>query len=628
MAMLSICKPIKLLQKIFLVLLLLQFNQSYAQLKNNLTLQQLKDSIQSIVNRDHVPGMMIGLVTKDSVIYSGGFGYADVAGNRPASNNMLFRLGSITKMFIALSVLQLVQEGKLHLDDELKKVAPEVPFQNKWEATHPVRIVNLLEHTAGFDDMKLNRMCSQDKKEYSGAAMMLMQQPSMISRWKPGERHAYSNPGYVILGYIIEKISGKPYGQYIAENILQPLKMNHTNFNAFSKINEYDTKQYVVHSGKIIEVPSINCLMAPAGSLWSCANDMTKFLHLFLNNGKPIFSDSLIAEMETVHSTLASSAGLRSGYGLANEDMFLFKKSGWKGHTGLMGTCFSIFSYNRRLGVGFIMSSNGNQQNWQIESLLADYLEQHTITESLVTTTTDVKAIMPFTGQYLFENPRNEIGAFKDKLLNNVEVSVENNAVVITPLFGSTMKLVQVSPLQFAFEGANRATIIFTKNEEGKNVMNLNGAYYEQASFFKAKGKFYLAVLAVLFALSAALAGLISPIGFYTGKVKKDQLWLRQLPVIALALLTWAVMKTLEVQDESYLLSELTSINTRTIIIFAGTLLFAIFSVIHLIIVLRRFGKFKNKFFAVYWLLVSLSLCYISFVLFQNGWIGLRTWAM
>ncbi|HMC85672.1 MAG TPA: serine hydrolase domain-containing protein, partial [Chitinophagaceae bacterium] len=149
-------------QKIIPLILVLFFStELFSQQQNKLSIKQLADSIQSIVNSDHVPGLMVGITNKDSAIFSGGFGYADVKTNRPVNGSTLFRLGSITKMFISLSILKLVQEGKLHLDDELKKVAPEVPFQNKWEQTHPVRIVNLLEHTAGFDDMKLNRMASQ-----------------------------------------------------------------------------------------------------------------------------------------------------------------------------------------------------------------------------------------------------------------------------------------------------------------------------------------------------------------------------------------------------------------------------------------------------------------------------------
>ena len=612
----------------FAILLLFISGTSFSQQKDTITLKQLIDSIQSIVTRDHVPGLMLGITAKDSTIFSGGFGYADINARRPVDGTTLFRLGSITKMFVSLSILKLVHEGKLNLNDELKKVAPEVPFENKWEATDPVRIVNLLEHTAGFDDMKLNKMCSQDRMEYAGKDMMLLQKKSLISRWKPGERHAYSNPGYVILGYIIEKISGQSYSKYVAENILQPLAMNETNFNSFSKMPAKDTKQYVVHRGKIIEVPSVNVIMAPAGSLWSCADDMIKFVRLFLNKGQPVFTDNTINEMETVHSSLAAKAGLASGYALANTNFFLFNKYPWRGHGGLMGTCFSTCSYNKELGVGFIMSSNGNQQNSQVEKLVVDYLEQNTPGKKLETVATDLKAIAPFLGQYQFESPRIEISGFKDKLLNSAKLVAEDNSLFIKPLMGSKIKLLQTAPLQFAFEGATQPTVVFTKNSAGKNIMVMNNAYFEQSTFFKVKFPLWLAIIAVCFAALSVVTGFLSLIGFIKHRPTANKLNIRILPMAAVLLLVCAVKYLLEVQNESYLLSELTTINSRTLIIFLGTLLFGLFAVLHLITVLRKFNQFKNRWFALYWLLTSLSIFYIALLLFQNGWIGLRAWAM
>ena len=123
---------------------------------------------------------MLGITTKDSVIFSGGFGYADLDTKRKVDESTLFRMASITKMFISLGIMKLVNEGKLSLDDELKKIAPEVPFKNKWESTHPIRIVNLLEHTSGFDDIKLNRMYSLDTNENSGIEMMLIHKHGYI----------------------------------------------------------------------------------------------------------------------------------------------------------------------------------------------------------------------------------------------------------------------------------------------------------------------------------------------------------------------------------------------------------------------------------------------------------------
>ena len=178
------------MKKTFLLTLLLVFElNSYCQTKDSSSnIKNLLISIEEKVRQDHITGLMLGITTKDSVIFSGGFGYADLENRRKVDENTLFRMGSITKMFVSLGIMKLVSEGKLNLNDELKRIVPEVLFQNDWEETNPVRIVHLLEHTSGFDDIKLNAMYSLDTNENKGMDMILAHKNSMVTRWKPGER--------------------------------------------------------------------------------------------------------------------------------------------------------------------------------------------------------------------------------------------------------------------------------------------------------------------------------------------------------------------------------------------------------------------------------------------------------
>jgi hypothetical protein len=241
---------------------------------------------------------------------------------------------------------------------------------------------------------------------------------------------------------------------------------------------------------------------------------------------------------------------------------------------------------------------------------------------------TDLSYIAPFLGQYQFENPRNQIAGFKDKLLISPELYTAGNSLFVKYFMEEKIRLVQTAHRRFAREGANAATVVFVQHANGRNIMVMDGAYFEQVPALKVKAKRWLSVIAVSFPVSAILAGLISLMVFITGRLRLSQLIIRVLPMLATLLLVWAVMNLLQVQTESYLLSELTEVNGRTIIIFSGTLLFAVFSVLHLLLVLGKFNQFSKKVYAFYWLVTALSLCYIAFVLFQNGWIGLRTWAM
>src|SRR5207244_2074959 len=118
------------------------------------TLQELQQAMKEVLNKEHVPGAGVALVANGEVLWCGGIGEADMAAKRAASCDTEFRVGSISKTFVALALLKLQEEGKINLYARLRDIAPEVQFKNRWEATHPVRVVNLLEHTAGFDDME------------------------------------------------------------------------------------------------------------------------------------------------------------------------------------------------------------------------------------------------------------------------------------------------------------------------------------------------------------------------------------------------------------------------------------------------------------------------------------------
>jgi CubicO group peptidase (beta-lactamase class C family) len=594
--------------------------------RNPVDMKALTDSIEKIIQEEHITGLMLGITTNDSVLFSGGFGYADISTKRPVDEHTLFRLGSVTKMFVSLGIMKLVNEGKLNLNDELAKVAPEVPFSNEWERTDPVRIVHLLEHSSGFDDIQLNRMYSLDTSTYTDAEMMLVQKNSLHCRWKPGERQSYSNPNYAILGYIIRKLSGNPYDQYLTETILKPLGMNHSNFNLRSK-GANDTKEYIYKNGQPMQVPSVTIMCGPAGALWSSASDMIKFLQLFLKKGAPLFNEQTITEIETTHSPLCANIHLKSTYALGN---FMFNMKGeypWRGHAGIVGTCYSSCYYCPELHTGFVLSSNSNKANTRIEELISSYFEQHKTSTPVVSQPLDEQAIAPFLGYYQFESPRNEISSFIERLQNLPEVYLSNGKLYFKPLMGDPTVLIQTAPYTFIIAGTNTPSIVFAKNAEGKRCMLKRGNYFEQTSSIWAFIKRIALVVSLLFLLSSFILGIVSLGAAMLGKLKWTKLTLRIAPMIGFSLLSWAVYQLLEVLMYSYKLSKLGTIQYTTLVIFCGTLAFGLISVINLFFVLKAFPK-MNRLLGWYLLLTSFSMCLIAGVLWANGWIGLRTWEL
>ncbi len=614
------------MKKLFILLFALQTGQQIAAqpTASEIDIKGITDTIQLMMKEEKITGLMLGITTKDSVLFSGGFGYADAEAGRKADEVSMFRLGSISKMFISAAILKLVQEGKLSLNDDLKKVAPDVPFQNKWESTHPVKIRHLLEHTAGFDDIKLNRFYSLDTIENAGKPMMLLYKGSMVSRWKPGERHAYSNPGYTILGYIIEKKTGTPFDAYIAREFFHPLGMKNSNFNLRRKHPD-DVAEYAVISGESVKIPSVTVLSGAPGALWSSSSEMVKFIQFLLNNGNPVLGESMINQMETVRTPIVNTKGIGFGYALGNENNnFPTAKYPMYGHNGLTGSCYSSLRYNRELGIGFIISSNSNYSGRKIEEFVVRKLQENFPNPEVETEPLAIEPLKPFLGFYVLRSPRHVISSFADELQFAPRLFLKDSVLFFKPLMGDPLALVQMGKGIFTFKNCNIPLIAFEKNDKGKNVMRLGGSYFVQQNFFIAAG-YRLAVFAsIIVAISIFLFLPAIIVRAIKGKLNPTAMWMSLIVAVGIIGLISAIVSLLHTQTYTFKLYEFGTINFRTLTIFLGTILFgvsAIASVVHRVNILR-----KNYPVIYKWYYSSLSLCllFLFFILLINGWIGLR----
>ncbi len=171
------------------------------------SIAELRQQLEKILADSHTPGMSVTIVHRDGPEWVAGLGKSDVATNHAATDETLFRIGSTSKAFASLSILKLANEGKLSLLDPVRKLAPEIWFENRWEATDPVRVVDLLEHTTGWDDMHL-REYAKDAKGMTLREGLDYYHHSRYSRWRPGTRMSYCNSGPAVAAYIVEKITG------------------------------------------------------------------------------------------------------------------------------------------------------------------------------------------------------------------------------------------------------------------------------------------------------------------------------------------------------------------------------------------------------------------------------------
>lgn len=215
-------KSLNLGRKIFLALILL-LNFTIAQQKDDKQLATHFDKILSEQFKTDEPGAAVLVAKGGKIIYKKAFGMANLELNVPMQVDNVFWIASIGKQFTAVAILQLMEQGKLNLQDEITKFIPDYPTQG-----NKITIEHLLTHTSGIHNF--SGMEDPEKK------LALDCTPNEVidffknlpMRFSPGTKWEYSNSGYFLLGYIIEKITGKTYAEYIEENFFKPLGMSNS----------------------------------------------------------------------------------------------------------------------------------------------------------------------------------------------------------------------------------------------------------------------------------------------------------------------------------------------------------------------------------------------------------------
>jgi len=206
--------------------------------------------------QNHFPGLVYGIVADGKLVHMGGFGYTDIANKIEATSKSDFRIASMSKSFTAMAILKLRDEGKLRLDDPISLFIPEAKNMKRLTKDAPaITIRHLLTHSAGYpeDNPWGDRQLANTDQQ-----LMDLYKKGISFSNDPGLGYEYSNLGFATLGYIIKKVSGKTYEQYITDNILKPLGMNHTYWE-YTKL----PKQFLAHGyrwldGKWVEQPMLH----------------------------------------------------------------------------------------------------------------------------------------------------------------------------------------------------------------------------------------------------------------------------------------------------------------------------------------------------------------------------------
>ncbi|MGZ3443829.1 MAG: serine hydrolase, partial [Polyangia bacterium] len=217
------------------------------------------------------PGAAVLVKKGDRVLLRKGYGMANIELGVPVRPEHVFRLGSITKQFTAAAIMMLVDDGKLSLRDDVRKYVPEYP-QKKGVVT----IEHLLTHTGGVPSYTSQPAFEKHMRDDLSHAELLATVKDLPLDFLPGEQWAYSNSGYYLLGMVIEKVSGKSYGDFVMQRIFKPLGMTHTSYGDNEPIIAGRVEGYEeADGGRVVNAPFLSMKQPyAAGSLVSSVDDL------------------------------------------------------------------------------------------------------------------------------------------------------------------------------------------------------------------------------------------------------------------------------------------------------------------------------------------------------------------
>jgi len=593
---------------------------------------ELRQQIEKILKDTHTPGVAVAIVHRSGPEWIAGIGLADVASNRPATADTLFRIGSTSKAFSSLSILMLADQGKLSLEDPVHTLVPVVWYQNRWEASDPIRVVNLLEHTTGWDDMHLREYAKQAPDSMSLREGLDYDHSSRVSRWRPGTRMSYCNSGPPVAAAIVEKISGQRFEDFVQQNLFAPIGMKTATY--FEPPAGVGTTLY--HDDGKTPYQYWHILLRPAGSINASANDMAAYVQFYLNrgaaSGKQIVPAADIDRMESPTSTWGAKDGLKAGYGLSNywsvHEGFVYH-----GHNGGVEGGLTEMNYMPDYGVGYFFSINSGSGDAfeKIGKAIRAY-----ITRTLEKPVLPAVAALPanagdYAGWYEPDSPRIEAAHFLERLLGLSLIRFRDGKLTVDDLGERGDQYLPVSGMRFRHVSkkdppAPVATLaLLTPNQEGRFV-EVSTRVMKQIPAGLAIGEILLTAFVAVSIVAIVIYAPFWMLGGLSRRRRRPaERAMRIWPVIAvLSLVGFVVIFILSSDD---MIERMGNLTVWSFALFLSTLVFGLAVLASAVSVLRASGEGVRRGVRRFSVMVTTALVIAALYLAYWGIIGLRTWA-
>ena len=359
--------------------------------------------------KDSIGSITVGVIAGGELVWTKSYGFANIAARKLANRNTVYRIGSITKPFTAVMLMQLEQAGKLRLADPVEKFFPQIRTVDSMPAgASPPTLLQLATMTSG-----LAREPREEGPFWTGPVSkweetLISALPHTSYAYMPGTRFLYSNIGYAILGATLSRVAGVPYTTWERTHVFEPLGMTRTRFEIDPSIAADLATGYDVNRGGAIDSLTAakegregRGYKVPNGAIFTTVDDLSRFVEFELGNG----SASVLPEARldsAFAGIVASSPELGSGYGLGfmamRRDAFTFT-----GHSGGVAGYLSWMYFSRPAQVGVVLfrnvtggKVNGNRLAVDILSRLVESSKQHRVVAL------DDKLFDMYAGRYKF----------------------------------------------------------------------------------------------------------------------------------------------------------------------------------------------------------------------------------
>lgn len=342
---------------------------STASAQDTRALVRYVDSVaNAAVAERRTAGVSVAIVSKGKTVLAKGYGFADLENDVPATAETVYRIGSITKQFTAAGIMRLMEQGKLSLDDTLQKFLPGYNTQG-----NRVTVRHLLSHTSGIRSYTSMgpRWARTMRIDLAPDSLMAIFAGEQFD-FKPGEQWRYNNSGYFLLGMIIEKLSGKTYGQYLQDEFFTPLGLKGTIYCDQAPIIKRRAQGYEIKPPGGPGAPLVNAsplsMTQPyaAGSLCSTVTDLVAWTQA-LSSGR-VVSPASYALM-TTPGTLNDGKPLTYGFGLASGALRGHRQVNHNG--GINGFVSELHHYVDDSLITVVLTNTGSPTAPQLERLIA-----------------------------------------------------------------------------------------------------------------------------------------------------------------------------------------------------------------------------------------------------------------